>query len=187
MQTSITRDRDFELFRNLPRDIAINVFSRLTIESIMVCKVVCKEWRELIKSQEFGNYQPQRYRRLIVFRNTDVFPSSEHKQIYSASYEIKESNNNPLPIIHMGLSDSVPLVRSSVNGLILLLSRQWTEQQQHLLLRVCNPITCEYVKIPNPCEKEFRLGLPYPPVYRRYSFPVNTCSVEPGAPPLDEK
>ncbi|KAL6501314.1 hypothetical protein OROHE_024961 [Orobanche hederae] len=176
---NINGNRDSEMLRKLPRDIAINILSRLPIESIVVCKVVCKAWHDLIKSPDFC-----RHCCLIVFPHTDAFPSSKPERIYPAPYKIKElNNNNPLPIVHMGLHESVPLVRSSVNGLILLLRREWTEQQQqHLLLWVCNPITREYVRIPNPSDRGFDLGLPYPPEFRRFLIPTDTGSGGPKAP-----
>lgn len=153
-----------DLFGNLPQDIVINILSRLPIPSILECKVVCRAWHDLIKCSEFGNGLRQQH--LLVLPYTSPFPLSKPVGISPASYEIKiELDNSPMgmAIVDMGLLfNTVPLVRSSVNGLILLLHREWEEQHQHVSLWVCNPITREYVRIPNPSDNDFALGLPYP-------------------------
>lgn len=177
-----------DLFGNLPRDVAINILSRLPIPSIIECKVVCRAWRNLINCREFVNGHQQPH--LLVFARTIAFPRLKPVQIAPAPDKIKieELNSNPMgmAIVRMDLFDSVPLVRSSVDGLILLLRREWEQQLQHVSLWVCNPITREYVKIPNPSDRDFGLGLPYPPQHRhplvRQPFESETVT---GAPPRE--
>ncbi|XP_047953533.1 F-box protein At3g07870-like [Salvia hispanica] len=45
-----------EFFTNLPSHITIDILSRLSVPTILLCKSVCKPWLDLLTTQEFINH-----------------------------------------------------------------------------------------------------------------------------------
>lgn len=130
----------------LPREICTEILCRLPIRSMIESKRVCPAWRNLIESPEFAQFVPLIH--MVEFPRISTTPPPVP---LIRPYKIdKVRGDFNISIVKMGLADSVPVVRASVNGLILLLHRLSPKQQQQQQLWVCNPITREYLAIPNP-------------------------------------
>ncbi|KAL6583517.1 hypothetical protein OROMI_005595 [Orobanche minor] len=170
-------DKMQDLFRALPSDIMINIFSRLPLRSIPNSKCVCKPWLDLLSSPEFvKSYSPkigpayavmtwlENSSRLEIFEleegeefeNYPVYETESESETGSESETESEDKLEPLLTRPSEFPHRVR-IEESVNGLLFL-------SGDHLLgfdnVYVCNPMTREFCHLePPPEEGEFVYGL----------------------------
>ncbi|XP_047979029.1 F-box protein At3g07870-like [Salvia hispanica] len=140
---------NIDLFANIPREITTDVLSRLPIGSIIEAKFVCKEFRDVIESPGFHLSEPQPHLLVIPYTTTSSSTSWHAKFL-----KLKDDGIVPNTVaIELAVPGYTPLLLSSVNGLILL-SENHDDLPLHNL-SICNPITREYVTLPNPPPPEY--------------------------------
>ncbi|XP_042017708.1 F-box protein At1g11270-like [Salvia splendens] len=137
----------FNLFGELPLEIAIDILSRLPIGTIVWSKLVSKAWRDAIKSHEFVeahlSKREHKHEHDTFFVKTS-FGGSE-------AYKLLEGYGSSTPTTTTicrtdTLAEYKPLLpySSSVMGLMLLLGHRSD------VFSICNPVTREYVRVPLP-------------------------------------
>lgn len=134
-----------DFFTYLPPEITINILSRLPIRATMSCSCVSRSWLDLIKTPEFDKYRlSQSVPGIAVFEGET--PPMPYK-IYEFVDEV-----DPLDSVHyynVAFNFSFPhseLIHSSVHGLLFLFDHN---VRPHKLF-ICNPITRDYIKLPDP-------------------------------------
>uniref|UniRef100_A0A5B7B982 F-box domain-containing protein n=1 Tax=Davidia involucrata TaxID=16924 RepID=A0A5B7B982_DAVIN len=133
---------------DLPLEIISDILSRLPIESIMTCRVVCKSWYSLTQDPDFinlqlsrSNYQPTR----IILQ-----PLSDRDTNYTVNHllllDTEEHKSKRIPIQRMLLKDR--RVMCSCNGLLCIASNNKLDP-----VFICNPITRNHMKLPSSNSK----------------------------------
>lgn len=135
-----------DFFRYLPVDIIIEILSRLPILTIISCKIVQKEWLNLVNSPEFAQLHLSKSLSapgLAVFEleegmSSDAEPYTVLEIADELSHE--ESGSYFDTVFDFSFVDD-EYIHSSVNGLLFLMDSN---------LYICNPITRDYIKLPWP-------------------------------------
>ncbi|XP_026420240.1 F-box protein At3g07870-like [Papaver somniferum] len=124
----------------LPKDIISGILSRVTPDSILTCKLVCKSWKTLLTHVKVG----------VLF----MVQSTEEKQLgfyYGdfdeligdcGTFKTTAKKINHLPIVKGGNPLDYEMV-GSCNGLVCLYVPYADP------IYICNPVTGEYVYLPN--------------------------------------
>ncbi|KAH6818046.1 hypothetical protein C2S51_001649 [Perilla frutescens var. frutescens] len=132
-----------DFFTNLPSEIIIDILSRLPVRAIISCKFVCKPWLNLLKTDEFAkSHLSKSVPGLVVngdkckiFDFDDVLNLEHHEHHYS-------------PVTGFDCSEC-GTIAGSANGLIFLSNTDMEDLWSEYLM-VINPITREYIQIPDP-------------------------------------
>ncbi|XP_047946979.1 putative F-box protein At4g09190 [Salvia hispanica] len=163
------RDR----FNDLPREITVDILSRLPARSIVRSKCVCKAWRDLVQSPEFGPWHARRAAlssgRLptvedLTFSNPNLlFPEfgpwhARRAALSSGRLPTVEDLTLPNPnFLLLGFIDDNEVLQKLPNGFVLShIPNSFTHSAVNGLLFminlisapelfICNPITREYV------------------------------------------
>ncbi|XP_026451591.1 F-box protein At3g07870-like [Papaver somniferum] len=166
----------------LPSDISLNIFSRLDVDSVLECKLVCKPWRNLIKDPSFARMHLARHKLILQYHEDSYIQDFSNnacdtvqsgflslKQIGRSnrrtlhyvendvdvkekSYKIKNKMINIPPIKDRAQFDSEHFMISSCNGLICSSMRH---HQLNDPIHIFNPVTREYAYLPRyTCEEE---------------------------------
>ena len=140
---SITMKDD--LFATLPQEIVTEIMRRFTIRSIMRCKFVCKSWLHLIEGVEFAiSYTPEPG---LTF---DV--TGHGYKVCDKASRLPFQVLLPNPDRPCSINPCIKsVVVDSVNGLLLM----WHGCVNNLY--VCNPMTREFVELPQPNIRKSRL------------------------------
>lgn len=140
-----------EYFKFFPEEIRIDILSRLPAEFVFQCKLVCSNWRLLVRHPSF--YQMYLHHLYHPYdspaaahsgkMNFIAFTDTEWK--YTSKYHYIEYDNESTPPIQRirRINLALPCKHfwfvGSCNGLICLISRS---------VCICNPVTKEYVLLP---------------------------------------
>ncbi|MFS7903302.1 putative F-box domain-containing protein [Helianthus anomalus] len=120
---------------DLPSNIMVDILSRLTVKTIIHCRCVCKNWRNIVSESHFANIHLSRS------------PAGVLKWV-----EISDEDHHLLhdPVMSLDLS-LAPVFQNvkiqqvgSVNGLLCL----WEFGPEGDNTFICNPITREYMILP---------------------------------------
>ncbi|XP_047953279.1 F-box protein At3g07870-like [Salvia hispanica] len=137
-----------EFFTNLPSHITIDILSRLSVPTILLCKSVCKPWLDLLTTQEFINHHLSNSSPGLA-----VFPEFLSSQLY----EFKDEHNLEHHELHYNIlitNLKLPLhgfISTSANGVLL-----WRNANiRPNALAICNPITREYIEIHSPQDFDY--------------------------------
>ncbi|XP_026420772.1 putative F-box protein At5g42430 isoform X1 [Papaver somniferum] len=135
-------------FNHLQSEIMLDIITRLPVDSILNCKLVCRPWRDLV------SHHPSFYQMYISHLNhsTDSgklsFLVEAENQFHYFEYD---ENNKGTPIDSIRRININPAFENvdyfhygSVNGLIYLY--KWRDHPSC----ICNPVTREYVMLPTP-------------------------------------
>ncbi|RYR01547.1 hypothetical protein Ahy_B06g080439 [Arachis hypogaea] len=164
-------------FANLPVDIITDIFVRLPIKSVLICRCVCKHWNTFISDTNFAKllftYTPPTM--MIRRWNSRIFHLVEYDRIEWHEkrnnlfclnlFEVLKPNNSSsikldpkfeifLPNPKSIQSRRVPLHVRSCNGLFFMSSSKEGD-----FSFVCNPITGVFIRLPKqppiltPCEQ----------------------------------
>ncbi|KAK4490083.1 hypothetical protein RD792_000738 [Penstemon davidsonii] len=136
-------------FTNLPSEIIIDILSRLPIKAIISCKCVCKSWSVLLETPEFVNSHLLKSIPGLIF-NPDEVIFSVFEFVDELELVHHDLFNNIITKVHRMACLGPPAAhmdkQGSADGLLFL--REINPQPN--LLYICNPITREYIKLPNP-------------------------------------
>ncbi|OVA12134.1 F-box domain [Macleaya cordata] len=151
----------------LPVEITLDIFSRLTIESVFQCRQVCKTWRTLLRLPYFADMHLRR--QLLQFDDNNhsktglifyIWISKErnyNEQLCYGEYDENEEQFYKIRINHPLANGTSSMGHSSCNGLICfsLPKPYWFKDDvkscspfADVPICVCNPITREYVVLP---------------------------------------
>ncbi|XP_026400690.1 F-box protein At3g07870-like [Papaver somniferum] len=135
---------------NLPEDIVLDMLNRLPVETVLECKLVCKPWKDVVHHPSF----PQKHlnhhlddsdKLNFIFSNLEQDPEELYYAEYDEDYHEVPFNRN----VRINLS---PLfykygcsLAGSCNGLICFNSYY---EGYYGPVYICNPITREYVILP---------------------------------------
>ncbi|EYU23136.1 hypothetical protein MIMGU_mgv1a008592mg [Erythranthe guttata] len=134
-----------EFFTHLPPETTIDILSRLPIRTIVRSKLVCKSWRDLLRTREFADSH--------LSRSTSGLAICEYSSELRI-FEFEDEHNhqhrhNPVtgfPCRKFATIRLPTAIQGSANG--LLFSRGITRQFD--ALHICNPITRECIQLPTP-------------------------------------
>ncbi|XLR68003.1 hypothetical protein S83_018675, partial [Arachis hypogaea] len=165
-------------FASLPVDIITDIFVRLPIKSVLICRCICKHWNTFISDPNFAKllftYTPPAimirqgcYSRIFHLVEYDRIEWHERRNnLFCLSlFEVLEPNNSSskkldpkfeifLPNPKSIQSRRTPLHVRSCNGLFFMSSSKESD-----FSFVCNPITGEFIRLPKhppiltPCEQ----------------------------------
>lgn len=130
---------------NLPEEIMAEILSRNPIKTIVHCRCVCKRWRNILAAPYFANLHLSRSPAGLIIheghhrRDTDILKLGE----LDDKPEQHDIHHDPLMKFDLrhGYKKSAMWLSGSINGLICLGSATAT--------CICNPITREYILIPD--------------------------------------
>ncbi|XP_047954111.1 putative F-box protein At2g02030 [Salvia hispanica] len=169
----MNHNNGFDLFRELPLEITIDILSRLPIGTVIRSKLVSKAWRDVIKSHEFveahHSKREHRHEHDTFFVKTSSGGSEAYKLLegYGSS-----TPTTTTTICRTGtLAKYKPLLpySSSVMGLMLLLGPRSD------VFSICNPVTREYVRVPvppPPKSLDHLYDMRLPKLYRCFSYGI---------------
>ncbi|XP_026427522.1 F-box protein At3g57590-like [Papaver somniferum] len=135
-----------DYFKFLPLEIKLDIFTRVPAESVLDCKSVCSNWLGVVRHPLFSKMHIHRH----LNRADDsgmlsfiAYSSDDEKFHYFECTENYDESTTPVKRIKMlnltsPFKESCSLVGSS-NGLICLEAES---------VCICNPITREYVMLP---------------------------------------
>lgn len=132
---------------DLPREIVADILSRIPVKTIVHCRCVCKRWRNILSEPYFVNLHLSRSPAgLIIHQGVaqlkiDILKLGE----LDDKPDQHDIHHDPLMRFDLGLcsKDSRMWLSGSVNGLICL--RNYSDDTTC----ICNPITREYILLPN--------------------------------------
>ncbi|WOH01060.1 hypothetical protein DCAR_0520439 [Daucus carota subsp. sativus] len=130
---------------NLPSEILAEIFSRVSIKTILHCRRVCKRWLNILAEPYFVNLHLSRSPAGLIIHqglsqpNVDILKMVE----LNDKADHHDIHHDPLMkfMLGFGLEDSVMWLSGSINGLICLGSEK--------TICICNPITRECILIPD--------------------------------------
>ncbi|KAM0029296.1 putative F-box domain-containing protein [Helianthus debilis subsp. tardiflorus] len=122
----------------LPKNLILDVLSRLPVKTIIHCKCVCKKWRDLVSDPYFVQIHLSRSRQCLMIQEgkTSDLPGNLEW------VEIEHDNVDPVKTLD---HDSFPV--GSVNGLICC-CRPYDDS-----IHIFNPVLEEDVLLPKPESK----------------------------------
>ncbi|XP_057796624.1 F-box/kelch-repeat protein At3g23880-like isoform X2 [Salvia miltiorrhiza] len=123
-----------DFFKNLPPEIITEIFLRLPVVSVPISKCVCKRWLHLLESDDFVKSHFARSAPALV-----VLGDSGRLKVLEWEGELD-------PLTQYDFPYRPREINTSVNGLLFL--------RLYLLLCVCNPITCEVIKLNLPSDPQ---------------------------------
>ncbi|XP_026451597.1 F-box protein At3g07870-like [Papaver somniferum] len=157
---------------DLPSDISLNIFSRLDVDSVLDCKLVCRTWRNLVKNPSFA--RSRLACRKLLLQNFDE--NDTHQDLSSDTCETFQSGFLSLEELGNKSDDcrlhyveydvnfkkkfyeiknktiNIPPIKKtyltmigSCNGLICSTVRHHRLNDP---IHICNPVTLEYVYLP---------------------------------------
>lgn len=150
---------------NLPDFILQNIFCKLPMRSVLNCKSVCKDWYTIIKDPVFPKLHLEQANVYPILRTLEprFLPSELHLLEVNNTDDLTliNANSSPLVKVHSKiLPPQAPLLRipieedlgvprfgivNSCNGLLCVCTAPFNNP-----IYVCNPITGEYIMLPEP-------------------------------------
>ncbi|OVA07457.1 F-box domain [Macleaya cordata] len=155
------------MMENLHPDIISNIFSRLPVESVYQCKLVCKTWQSLLHNTKVGLlfsiglhyrkfkgavqlYYGGQYDEInnnSIDDDDDDDDDDEHNNDYYYSYKTLTKIDHP-PITNRAF---IHVMLGSCNGLVCFFVPHHGIDDP---VYICNPITGEYVYLPKLTTRE---------------------------------
>ncbi|XP_026389189.1 putative F-box protein At1g53550 [Papaver somniferum] len=146
--------RRMEYFNFLPDEITLDIISRLPTENVLKCKLVCRNWRSLIRHPSFSKmhlhhlYHPAADSGKLGFitltypvgRKKGSFQYFEYDENHESIERIRKFNfKSPF-----GEDTIYTTFLGSLNGLICVTRHRFGVTETC----ICNPITREYIMLP---------------------------------------
>ncbi|PWA55691.1 F-box domain-containing protein [Artemisia annua] len=160
----------------LPGNIMADVLSRLPVKTIIHCKCVCKNWRELVSDSYFVNLHISRLPAGVMIHENchfEVKPGIMKWLEIKGEVDDTRLHHDFVTLFDLSLApafqNSNICQMGSVNGLICL----WKYASNHDNIYICNPITREYMILPR---QQYHTEKSYAAIY--YSFGVGLLTKE---------
>lgn len=158
-------------FNLLPEEIILDILSRLPTESVFECKLVSKLWRDLLQHPSFPRLHCNH---LDSAHDSDgklsfIFytEGSDEEPFHYTEYVEKLNRFSRIKMINFRPPFKESYILGSCNGLICFNTR--LDNSFYLQpAYICNPITREYIVIPNIERKRFLSGFGYIPSTKEY-------------------
>ncbi|KAJ7981236.1 F-box protein [Quillaja saponaria] len=154
----------------LPRDIYLDILSRLPITSLVQIKGVCKAWRALAEDTRLPSMFHTRAKRrnpsLILHCDTPII----NKLYYVGTGEEPDLYGNKVSEIDARIKSVMPEfeVVGSCNGLLCISDTLFFDP-----IRICNPFTGDYIELPKTNHQpgqEVAVGFGYHPDTMKYKM-----------------
>ncbi|KAM0001057.1 putative F-box domain-containing protein [Helianthus debilis subsp. tardiflorus] len=146
---------------DLSSNIMVDIFSRLPVKTIIHCRCVCKNWRNIVSESHFADIHLSRSPAgLMIWHQSEQLMTGYCKPGVLKWVEISDDHHRLLhdPVMSLDLS-LAPVFQNvkiqqvgSVNGLLCL----WKFGPEGDNTFICNPITREYMILPR--QKYYREG-----------------------------
>ncbi|XP_026377718.1 F-box protein CPR1-like [Papaver somniferum] len=160
----------------LPKDIQVEIFLKLPVNSILACKCVCKSWRQLLCNPEFVK---NHLNRSIQTNQRKVMVSSYHPfMLYSSDYASISKSSSQSFSWNGSVAIDFPFhnyrgfgrfeILGSCNGLICLLVSDARRKYENNVICIWNPSTREHKKVPVSGSELY--SAIYSPYATRYGF-----------------
>ncbi|XP_026449675.1 F-box protein At3g07870-like [Papaver somniferum] len=156
-------------FNMLPSDIVLDILSRLPTESILECKFVSKPWKNVVKHPSFSLKHLNHLNAFdsgklsFIFRDPQPYPYTEYDESLN---RLKTTRINFIP------PTENCCILGSCNGLICFFA--WFKDH-YSPAYICNPITREYVVLPEVNVRYMLTGFGYIPSTNEYKV-VSVCN-----------
>ncbi|CAJ2660342.1 unnamed protein product [Trifolium pratense] len=158
-------DSIYPYFDNLPEPLTTQILLQLPINTLLICRCVCTNWKMLISEPRFAKLHFQQSPTCFMIRPCDVNDSLVSRTMYllecdPQKFQIGCNNHVKLaPIFKLPLRDTKfknkkrdnnPLhykflIANSCNGLLCLCHPYKGNPSV-----ICNPITGEFIRLPKP-------------------------------------
>lgn len=160
-------------FGEIPSSIISDILSRLPIKTCLKCKLVCKEWHQIIMSLDFSEFRRSRgsYSSLLFYGK--FYNWTENFLLLDLDKASKVDENGNLSVDSMtrfkcdfNLPNSKLHLVNECNGVICL-----KDQEMWSPFIVCNPLTGRFLIIKQSHKAHHLLqgyGLGYCPVSRQF-------------------
>ncbi|KAE8732177.1 Detected protein of confused Function [Hibiscus syriacus] len=155
-------------------DVLFNILSRLPIESILVCKFVCKHWRRLISCQAFIDEQ------LLWSRKNSIYLVYPFMDVMLELYFVKSSGEIAKTMNFPYCDNFSPITFvCSFDGLLCCINYPWkvdlnrvVEDETDLEIRFCNHVTRKALLIPkgSPSKEKPSIGVAFGPKINEYKI-----------------
>ena len=89
-------DEVFPFFDNLPSHVTARILLRLPINSLLICKSVCKIWKTLISESHFANSHFERSPLSLMIRTNDYYRVSRTLYLLHCDHQKFEIGSNNL-------------------------------------------------------------------------------------------
>ena len=135
--------KNIHVWELLPWDVQVDILSRLSTKDLRNVESVCKDWQCIIKSPRFHMLQ------INANLNQDAIIMDSMNDIKKPIIQSLSSNdiNKFLnPIVDSASCHDYDTIVAVSNGLVLV--KFYINNQFDIPFLVCNPITKEYVKLP---------------------------------------
>ncbi|KAL8485726.1 hypothetical protein ACS0TY_027856 [Phlomoides rotata] len=130
-QGNSSNDIISNLFNILPSDVIVKILSRVPVQSVMICKYVCKSWLHLIQSPGFVKSHLSKSVRGLM-----------------AAVEDHDLHYNSITLFDLSFTG---WLYGSADGLLFMCELSALESKPDDLY-LCNPITREYFNLDFPQE-----------------------------------
>ncbi|XLR68012.1 hypothetical protein S83_018684, partial [Arachis hypogaea] len=173
---------------SLPADIITDIFVRLPIKSVLICRCVCKHWNTLISNPNLAKLlltytllavmirrKHSRFFHLVEYDRIE-WHEKRNNPFFSGVFEVLKPNSSN---IKLDPKFEIPLLGAKVYANVhvficndLFYLRSWSKDRDISL--VCNPITGEFIRLPKhppilkPCECEISRGFGFHPKTNQY-------------------
>ncbi|XVE50542.1 hypothetical protein DITRI_Ditri01bG0171100 [Diplodiscus trichospermus] len=167
-----TPDKWYEV--EYAENVLANILARLPVKSLLVCKSVCKHWRQLINCQAFTNLQ------LLWSKNHSLYIVYPYMDIIMKLYLVKHSGEITRTIAFPYCNNlSTLTIICSFDGLLCCINYSWkvdsgmiVEDVTDLEIRICNPATRKALLLPkgSPSEENPSIGVAFGPQINEYKI-----------------
>ncbi|KAI9194664.1 hypothetical protein LWI28_008048 [Acer negundo] len=145
---------------NLPRDVAVDILSRLPVSSLVQIKCVCKSWRVLAEETRLPSIHHAR----ATSRNPCLILNSACQIKNKLQFICSDQNSSKVRSLDTAMSEYQ--VVGSCNGLLCISNSYYYDP-----IVICNPIIGDYIKLPKSTQfpmQEVALGFGCLPTSMQY-------------------
>ncbi|KAF7127355.1 hypothetical protein RHSIM_Rhsim11G0104000 [Rhododendron simsii] len=161
---SLNISKDGFAVQDLPREILVDILSRLPGDCVLECRRVCKEWLALTSTPNFVEMHLKRATPVLFMQRVDNNATKLDMFLFDEGAKVnKMIKKMGAKLMHLEAPPYKPLLCGSCNGLLVF--RPWFPSS---LSFICNPLTREKITIQAPVNPGIVCGLFFHPCTKDY-------------------